>query len=103
MILMITIDRLIFSKNPLAYTAQGYENVLVADWGPVANLDYPTSRFAVKKVARVLAKLLEEFLQRHAEIRDYPQSIACILTLALALNLYVRVCVIFMENYLISR
>jgi len=46
-------------------TAQGYENVLVADWGPVANLDYPTSRFAVKKVARVLAKLLEEFLQRH--------------------------------------
>ncbi|XP_037719626.1 lipase member H isoform X2 [Drosophila subpulchrella] len=48
-----------------AYTAQGYENVLVADWGPVANLDYPTSRLAVKKVARVLAKLLEEFLQRH--------------------------------------
>ncbi|XP_016964985.1 lipase member H-A isoform X2 [Drosophila biarmipes] len=48
-----------------AYTAQGFENVLVADWGPVANLDYPTSRLAVKKVARVLAKLLEEFLQRH--------------------------------------
>ncbi|XP_017058058.1 lipase member H-A isoform X2 [Drosophila ficusphila] len=48
-----------------AYTSQGFENVLVADWGPAANLDYPTSRLAVKKVARVLAKLLEEFLQRH--------------------------------------
>ncbi|XP_039486205.1 lipase member H-A isoform X2 [Drosophila santomea] len=48
-----------------AYTAQGYENVLVADWGPVANLDYPSSRLAVKKVSSILAKLLEEFLQRH--------------------------------------
>ncbi|XP_026833280.1 lipase member H-A isoform X2 [Drosophila erecta] len=48
-----------------AFTAQGYENVLVADWGPVANLDYPSSRLAVKKVSGTLAKLLEEFLQRH--------------------------------------
>ncbi|KAH8385323.1 hypothetical protein KR200_010680 [Drosophila serrata] len=48
-----------------AYTAQGYDNVLVADWGPVANLDYPTSRLAVKKVGHILAKILEEFLQRH--------------------------------------
>ncbi|KAH8379327.1 hypothetical protein KR009_004187 [Drosophila setifemur] len=48
-----------------AYTAQGYKNVLVADWGPAANLDYPTSRFAVKKVSRFLAKKLDEFLQRH--------------------------------------
>ncbi|XP_016971055.2 lipase member H-A isoform X1 [Drosophila rhopaloa] len=48
-----------------AYTAQGYENVLVADWGPVASLDYPTSRLAVKKVARILAKSLRDFLQRH--------------------------------------
>ncbi|XP_017070912.1 lipase member H-A isoform X1 [Drosophila eugracilis] len=53
-----------------AYTAQGYDNVLVADWGPVANLDYPTSRLAVKKVARVLSKLLEDFLQRHGVSLD---------------------------------
>ncbi|XP_017127814.1 lipase member H-A isoform X2 [Drosophila elegans] len=48
-----------------AYTAQGYENILVADWGPAANLDYATSRLAVQKVARVLAKSLQEFLRRH--------------------------------------
>ncbi|XP_052846958.1 lipase member H isoform X2 [Drosophila gunungcola] len=48
-----------------AYTAQGYENILVADWGPAANLDYATSRLAVQKVARVLANSLQEFLQRH--------------------------------------
>ncbi|KAH8268733.1 hypothetical protein KR018_000444 [Drosophila ironensis] len=48
-----------------AYTAQGYPNVLVADWGPVANLDYPTARLAVKKVSRFLALKLEQFLQRH--------------------------------------
>ncbi|XP_017029819.1 lipase member H-A isoform X2 [Drosophila kikkawai] len=53
-----------------AYTAQGYENIMVADWGPVANLDYPTSRLAVKKVGRMLAKILEEFLQRHGISTD---------------------------------
>ncbi|KAH8317249.1 hypothetical protein KR074_007466 [Drosophila pseudoananassae] len=48
-----------------AYTSQGYANVLVADWGPAANLDYPTSRLAVKKVGLFLAKKLDEFLQKH--------------------------------------
>lgn len=48
-----------------AYKAQGYANVLVADWSPAANLDYPSSRRAVSKVALVLAKQLQQFLARH--------------------------------------
>lgn len=48
-----------------AYKAQGYANVLVADWSPAANLDYPNSRRAVSKVALVLAKQLQQFLARH--------------------------------------
>ncbi|XP_060658884.1 lipase member H [Drosophila nasuta] len=49
-----------------AYTAQGYAHVLVADWSPAANLDYPSSRRAVSKVASVLAKQLQQFLAKHS-------------------------------------
>ncbi|XP_034655308.1 lipase member H-A isoform X1 [Drosophila subobscura] len=49
-----------------AYSSQGYENVLVADWSPAASLDYPSSRFAVGKVSLVLAKELQRFLLRHS-------------------------------------
>ncbi|XP_032290908.1 pancreatic lipase-related protein 2 isoform X2 [Drosophila virilis] len=48
-----------------AYQAQGFEHVLIADWSPAANLDYPSSRRAVGRVALVLAKQLEQFLERH--------------------------------------
>lgn len=49
----------------LAYQAQGFEHLLIADWSPAANLDYPSSRRAVAKVAVVLAQQLEQFLVRH--------------------------------------
>ncbi|XP_017135824.1 lipase member I isoform X1 [Drosophila miranda] len=49
-----------------AYSSQGYENILVADWSPAASLDYPTSRFAVGKVSLALAKELQRFLLRHS-------------------------------------
>ncbi|XP_034137210.1 lipase member H isoform X2 [Drosophila guanche] len=49
-----------------AYSSQGYENVLVADWSAAATLDYPSSRFAVDKVSLVLAKELQRFLLRHS-------------------------------------
>ncbi|XP_064548944.1 pancreatic lipase-related protein 2 isoform X2 [Drosophila montana] len=48
-----------------AYQAQGFEHVLIADWSPAANLDYPSSRRALGRVALVLAKQLEQFLERH--------------------------------------
>lgn len=48
-----------------AYKAQGFNNILIADWSPAANLDYASSRRAVGKVALVLAKQLEEFLAKH--------------------------------------
>ncbi|KAH8365832.1 hypothetical protein KR093_005247 [Drosophila rubida] len=56
------------SISPLrnAYAAQGYEHVLVADWSPAANLDYPSSRRAVQRVAVVLAKQLQLFLAKHS-------------------------------------
>ncbi|KAH8302125.1 hypothetical protein KR044_003033 [Drosophila immigrans] len=49
-----------------AYTAQGFEHVLIADWSPAANLDYASSRRAVAKVASVLAKQLQQFLEQHS-------------------------------------
>ncbi|KAL7732877.1 hypothetical protein ACLKA6_006003 [Drosophila palustris] len=49
-----------------AYKAQGFENILIADWSPAANLDYPSSRLAVGKVAVVLARHLEQFLAKHS-------------------------------------
>ncbi|XP_001984376.2 lipase member H isoform X1 [Drosophila grimshawi] len=48
-----------------AYMAQGFENIMIADWSPAANLDYASSRRAVATVAMVLAKELEQFLSRH--------------------------------------
>ncbi|XP_017956665.1 lipase member H isoform X1 [Drosophila navojoa] len=55
------------SIQPLrnAYRAQGFEHILIADWSPAANLDYPSSRRSVSKVALVLAQQLEQFLARH--------------------------------------
>ncbi|XP_037818905.1 pancreatic triacylglycerol lipase-like [Lucilia sericata] len=55
------------SIRPLrnAYMAQGKENVFLVDWENAANLDYPSSRLAVGKVAIFLGKLLENYLNKH--------------------------------------
>ncbi|XP_068143233.1 endothelial lipase [Drosophila tropicalis] len=48
-----------------AYAAQAYENILVADWSPVANLDYPSARRSLSRVAHSLANLLQQFIGKH--------------------------------------
>ncbi|XP_030385839.1 pancreatic lipase-related protein 2 [Scaptodrosophila lebanonensis] len=48
-----------------AYKAQGFANILIADWSPASSLDYAKSRRAVGKVALHLAKQLQLFLERH--------------------------------------